>query len=130
MSELDVVSFRMFSRINSRLLRTNLMCFGVKRDMSSIQETISSNSIVVFVSSGCPYCSDAVRALQANGRQPLVIEASGAQRSELRSKTGSSTVPVVFVKGKFVGGCNDGPESWMGIKKIIKNNQLDGLLSG
>ena len=119
----------MLSRSGIRILRTNFMCFGAKREMSSIQETISSNSIVVYVSSGCPYCSDAVRALESNGRRPLVIEASGAQRSELRSKTGSSTVPVVFVKGKYVGGCNDGPESWMGIKKIIKNNQLDSLLS-
>lgn len=120
----------MLSRSSLRVLRTNLTSFSAKRSMSSIQDTISSNPIVVFVSSGCPYCSDAVAALKANGRQPLVVEASSAQRSELRSKTGSSTVPVVFVKGKFVGGCNDGPESWMGIKKIIRNNQLDGLLAG
>jgi glutaredoxin-related protein len=38
-------------------------------------------------------------------------------------------VPSVWVNGKFVGGCNDGPESWMGIKKIINNNKLDELLA-
>ncbi len=32
------------------------------------------------------------------------------------------------VKGKFVGGCNDGPESWMGITKLIGNGELDKLL--
>ncbi len=32
------------------------------------------------------------------------------------------------VKGKFVGGCNDGPETWMGITKLIGNGELDKLL--
>ena len=31
--------------------------------------------------------------------------------------------------GKYVGGCNDGPEPWMGIKKIVKSGKLNDYLS-
>ena len=44
------------------------------------------------------------------------VEASRAQRDELKSKTGKTSVPSCWVKGAYVGGCNDGPEAWMGIR--------------
>ena len=39
---------------------------------------------------------------------PAVIEADGAIKSQLKEKTGQTSVPQVFVKGNFIGGCNDG----------------------
>ena len=43
------------------------------------------------------------------GKTFEVIEATSAQRNILNQKTGSSSVPNIWVKGKYVGGCNDGP---------------------
>ena len=67
-------------------------------------------------------------ALKTAGKDFKLVNADSQQRQELHSLTSSSSVPSVWVKGKFVGGCNDGPESWMGIKKLIANGKLDELL--
>ncbi len=37
-------------------------------------------------------------------------------------------MPNIWLKGKFVGGCNDGPQDWMGIKKIIAAGKLEEYL--
>jgi glutaredoxin len=97
-------------------------------DTRSVQSIVSSSDIVVFQSSGCPYCSSAIGKLEKAGYTPTVIEASSEQRQELSSSTGSSSVPSVWLKGKYVGGCNDGPESWMGINKILQQNRMDEFL--
>ena len=97
---------------------------------ASIATITSQHDIVVFQSAGCPYCSDAIDKLTSAGYEPSVIEATGEQRTELRSLTSSSSVPSIWIKGKFVGGCNDGPEAWMGISKILRNYKMDDLLKG
>lgn len=98
--------------------------------MSDIDSLIVSADIVVFSSDYCPYCSQAVEALNAAGvaSRMKVIEASSSHKNTLRSMTGSGSVPSIWIKGKFVGGCNDGPESWMGIRKIINGNKLNDYL--
>ena len=50
------------------------------------------------------------------------------QHAVLQRLTGQESVPSVWVKGKFVGGCNDGPESWMGITKLLGNGELEKML--
>lgn len=72
--------------------------------MSSVDSIIQSNDIVVFSSGGCPYCRDAINSLQATGKKFEVIEANSEQRSQLYGKTNVSSVPNIWVKGKFVGG--------------------------
>lgn len=91
---------------------------------ADVKALISSADVVLFVDSGCPYCSDAVAALKAKGVAHKVVEANSAQRATLRSMTTQSSVPNCWVKGVFVGGCNDGTESWMGIKKMLNNGEL------
>ncbi len=96
---------------------------------SSIQTAINSSPIVVFVKQGCPYCAGAIEALKTDGRVPNIIEANSEQREELKKMSGSSSMPSIWVKGKYVGGFSDGPEDWMGIKKILGNKKLDELLA-
>lgn len=96
----------------------------------SITTIASQNDIVVFQSSGCPYCSEAIDKLNSAGYKPNLVEADHEQRNELRSLTSSGSVPSIWIKGKYVGGCNDGPEPWMGISKIIRNNMMEELLNG
>ena len=94
-----------------------------------MDKIISSGDIVVFVSTGCPYCAQALSSLRESGHHPVVVEATREQRAELQSRTSSSSVPSVWVKGKYVGGTNDGPEPWMGIRKLIANGELSKMLA-
>ena len=96
---------------------------------ADIRALIQKKDIVLFVSSSCPYCSDAISILKEKGHNFDVIEVSSSQRSTLRSMTGMSSVPSCWVKGVFVGGCNDGPEGWMGIAKMVRNGELAKRLS-
>lgn len=95
---------------------------------SSVDHIVQNNDIVVFQRAGCPYCDTAINKLQSAGYNPTVIEATPDQRSELAESTKSGSVPSVWVKGKYVGGCNDGPEPWMGVTKILNNNKMNDLL--
>ena len=95
----------------------------------SIDQLISSADIVVFEDPYCPYCIAAKQALTSAGHKFALIAANSGQRSELRTKTKVSSVPSIWVKGIYVGGCNDGPQSWMGIKKMIASGKLNELLN-
>ena len=55
----------------------------------------------------------------------LILQIGWEEREWLLDNTGSKSVPNIWIKGKFVGGCNDGPAPWMGIKKIIKAVTLE-----
>ena len=96
---------------------------------SKLHSLIQSHDVILFVSGGCPYCSDAVRILQEKGIAHHVVEASGDERKALSKMTGMSSVPNVWVKGEFVGGCNDGPLPWMGIAKLARNGELTNRLA-
>lgn len=94
-----------------------------------IKDLVSANAVVLFIDPYCPYCVDAIKTLTAKGVDHKAIEATSSQRAALRSLTGMSSVPSSWVKGQFVGGCNDGPEPWMGIKKMANNGELQKRLS-
>ena len=98
--------------------------------MSDIESLARSKDIVVFSSEYCPYCQQAIAALKNAGYDDrmTVIEASSDTKAQLLGLTKQSTVPQIFVKGTFVGGCNDGPESWMGIKKCLASGKVTELL--
>eukprot|EP00419_Tripos_fusus_P020333 CAMPEP_0172758782 /NCGR_PEP_ID=MMETSP1074-20121228/166420_1 /TAXON_ID=2916 /ORGANISM="Ceratium fusus, Strain PA161109" /LENGTH=44 /DNA_ID= /DNA_START= /DNA_END= /DNA_ORIENTATION= len=42
--------------------------------MEDVEQKISNNDMVVFQSSWCPFCTQAVAALKEKGFDPLVIE--------------------------------------------------------
>merc|ERR1711924_353812 len=96
--------------------------------MASVDDLISSSDIVVFSSSYCPYCRKAIAALNDAGlsKQMKVVEANGSMKSTLRAKTGQSSVPQVFVKGTFIGGCNDGGLG--GTLPLLRNGKLQEML--
>ena len=58
-----------------------------------------------------------------------VIEASQSQKQALRGITGSRSVPQVFVHGKYVGGCNDGPEAWMGVMPLLRSGKFQEMVA-
>ncbi|CAE7249491.1 GRXC4, partial [Symbiodinium sp. CCMP2592] len=69
---------------------------------AAIDELINSNDMVVFSSSTCPFCQQALAALREAGYTPKVVESF--DRGALSAKCGGSTsVPKVFVKQNFIG---------------------------
>lgn len=93
---------------------------------NDVQTLIESNDLVMFVSRTCPYCAQAEMLL--TDYEPRVVEATADMRGKLAEMTGKTSVPSVWVKGQYVGGCNDGPEDWMGVVPMLNSGKMEELL--
>ena len=74
----------------------------------SIDETIAGSDVVVFSKSYCPFCAKTKALFESINVDANVIELDlrddGADiQSDLKVKTGQSTVPNVFIKGIHLG---------------------------
>jgi len=76
--------------------------------------------VILFVSPGCPYCREAQAALTQADIPFTTVTADTPQRRELYEKTGSTSVPSVWVNGQYIGGCDDGPEDGMGVTTMLR----------
>eukprot|EP00252_Welwitschia_mirabilis_P012576 TRINITY_DN2771_c0_g1_i1.p1 TRINITY_DN2771_c0_g1~~TRINITY_DN2771_c0_g1_i1.p1 ORF type:complete len:119 (-),score=31.16 TRINITY_DN2771_c0_g1_i1:141-497(-) len=79
--------------------------------LSKAKEIVSSDSVVVFSKTYCPYCTEVKQLLQSLGAKMKVIEldteSDGAEiQSALLEWSGQRTVPNVFIGGKHIGGCD------------------------
>ena len=88
-------------------------------EIDEVKYLVCTNDIIVFSDPNCGYCYHAEMMLVREGVNYLSVHASQRQRQKLTTLTGNSTVPSVWVKGKYIGGCNDGPYSWMGLSKTL-----------
>ncbi|THU71433.1 hypothetical protein C4D60_Mb04t01370 [Musa balbisiana] len=75
------------------------------------KQIVSSNPVVVFSKSYCPYCTSVKQLLTQMGAKykaiELDVESDGPQiQAALAEWTGQRTVPNVFVGGKHIGGCD------------------------
>ena len=92
-----------------------------------INEKIGAHDVFVFSKSYCPFCQRAIKVLQeAFGDAVQVLDIEDRQdmdelQEELLNMTGGRSVPRVFVKGKFVGGCDD-------VTAMAKKGELKALL--
>ena len=76
------------------------------------RQLIAENVVMVFSKSYCPYCAKAKRALSSYPIHPRILELDqindgDAYQEALAAITGGSTVPRVFIGGKFIGGGDD-----------------------
>ena len=87
--------------------------------------------MVVWSKSYCPYCAKAKSTLSSVGASPYVIELDGGPvsghqpgdvQAELGRLTGASSVPRVFINGKFIGGGDD-------TARLAASGQLAKLLA-
>ncbi|KAF2316351.1 hypothetical protein GH714_041692 [Hevea brasiliensis] len=79
--------------------------------MTKAKELVSSNSVVVFSKTYCPYCTSVKKLLDELGANyktvELDTEGDGSQvQSALAEWTGQRSVPNVFISGKHIGGCD------------------------
>ena len=101
---------------------------SVKKEVDSFVE---ENSIAMFSFSTCPFCRRAKDFLDEKGVKYSVLELDeleGNKGNEIRAilgkKTKRTSVPSIFIGGKYIGGCNDGP----GLLPLAASGELDELL--
>ncbi|KAI4348182.1 hypothetical protein L6164_008936 [Bauhinia variegata] len=75
------------------------------------KEIVSTNPVVVYSKTYCPFCVDVKQLLTNLGATYKVIELDtesdgSAIQSALAEWTGQRTVPNVFIGGKHIGGCD------------------------
>ena len=92
----------------------------------------NSTPIVVFSSPSCGYCTKAINLLRKSGysSQMTVINSTDKQRTALRSLTGISSVPSIWLRGIYIGGCNDGAKSWHGLIPLLRKGHFQKILEG
>nr|ACZ05049.1 putative glutaredoxin [Polygonatum sibiricum] len=79
--------------------------------LEKAQGLVSTNSVVVFSKSYCPYCVDVKKLLSELGATFKAIELDtesdgGKIQGALAQWTKQRTVPNVFIGGKHIGGCD------------------------
>jgi glutaredoxin len=82
------------------------------------------NKTTIFISKTCPFCAQALNALSNADIPHEIVEVNSKIRESLKELTNQTSVPSTWFGEQFLGGCNDGPEAWMGLIKLIKNGQL------
>jgi len=70
---------------------------------------MSALKVLMYVTGWCPYCMRARSLLESKGVtiEEIDVEAVPGARAEMRSRSGRSTVPQVFVGDKYVGDCDE-----------------------
>ncbi len=65
--------------------------------------------VVVYSTNYCPYCMRAKQLLKSKNIafQEVDLTNDPATREKLAKETGWQTVPIIFIKNKFVGGFDD-----------------------
>ena len=79
--------------------------------------------VVMYRTRFCPYCTRAADLLRRKGAEFKEVDVSGDSdtRQRLLEKTGSSTVPQIFINGEAIGGYDD-------IAALDRRGALDALL--
>ena len=98
----------------------------------AVDDFVRSDRIVMFSFTTCPFCRRAKDYLDGEGLAYASMELDeleGNRGNEIRAalgrKTRRTSVPSIFIDGKFVGGCNDGP----GLLTLAESGELDELLA-
>uniref|UniRef100_A0A7S2I7X6 Glutaredoxin domain-containing protein n=1 Tax=Helicotheca tamesis TaxID=374047 RepID=A0A7S2I7X6_9STRA len=92
-----------------------------------VDNLINNHAIVIFSKSHCPFCLD-VKDLLTNkmGAPVHVFEVNvhpdgSAVHQIVKKRTGHPTVPAVFIKGNFIGGCDD-------VKSLDAREDLEDMI--
>jgi glutaredoxin 3 len=109
---------------------------GNEYDSDEVREFINifakQNDVAMFSFSTCPFCRRAKDELDERGIDYATIELDelpGNRGNEIRAELGRlvkrTSVPAIFVKGEFIGGCNDGSP---GLLPFLASGRMESLL--
>jgi glutaredoxin 3 len=92
---------------------------------------VNQHTVAMYSFTTCPFCRRAKDYLQAQNIPFHAIELDerkGNKGNEIRAvlgrKTKRTSVPAIFIGGKFIGGCNDGP----GLLTLAERGELMPLI--
>ena len=98
---------------------------------AEMDQFVQTNEIAMFSFTTCPFCRRAKDVLNERGIRYAVLELDELKgnegneiRAELGRKTKRTSVPSIFVRGQYIGGCNDGP----GLIPLMESGEFDRLL--
>jgi glutaredoxin 3 len=79
--------------------------------------------VVMYSKDPCPYCVNAKRLLNNKGVsfEEIDLTDKPEEMQSIKTKTGWSTVPIIMIDGKLIGGYND-------MKALDQSGKLDELL--
>lgn len=79
---------------------------------------------IIYTKEGCWYCIEAKKLLQENNIifNNIDLTSNKELHQKLAIKTGQSTVPYIFLNGKFIGGYQD-------LLELINTNKLESFLN-
>jgi glutaredoxin 3 len=106
---------------------SDLSSFGGTTLTENVDAAISSHDVVIISKTHCPFCLDVKSLFSSTLLIPIhVIEVNSiAQGSEIQKlvheKTKQATVPVVFIRGKNFGGCEQ-------LKTLHASGRLEELV--
>jgi len=85
----------------------------------------SDTPVTVYGNTTCPYCGAARMLLTKKGVrfEDIVVSDSAALLAEMQERSGSRTVPQIFVGDTLVGGFDE-------LYALDKSGELDNLLAG
>jgi len=99
---------------------------------TEIDDFVKDYPVAMFSFSTCPFCRRAKDFFEENQipYQSLELdELPGNRGNEIRAmlgrKTRRTSVPSIFIGGKYIGGCNDGP----GLLPLAESGELKILLN-
>nr|KJB33809.1 hypothetical protein B456_006G031800 [Gossypium raimondii] len=107
--------------------------------LQKAKDIVSTNPVVVFSKSYCPFCVDVKQLLQQLGASFKAIEldkeSDGSDiQAALAEWTGQRTVPNVFIGGKHIGGCDSTmalhKEAVLPVAFFFMTSALDALKIG
>ena len=80
-----------------------------------------------------PYQYKAKKLLDEKGAKYTAIELDKesdgkAIRAVMGDTLGKTSVPAIWIKGTFIGACNDGPPGFDGVKNLNSSGKLDDML--
>ncbi|KAL0925613.1 hypothetical protein M5K25_003973 [Dendrobium thyrsiflorum] len=91
--------------------------------LEKAKEIVSSDQVIVFSKTYCPYCTKVKDLFSKLGAKHKVIEldkeSDGSEiQAALAQWTGQRTVPNVFISGQHIGGCDNVMEKHNGGKLV------------
>jgi len=96
-----------------------------------VDSFVEKNDVAMFSFTTCPFCRRAKDLLNEKGINYVSMELDeldGNEGNEVRAilgrRTKRTSVPSIFIGGKYIGGCNDGP----GLLPLAESGELDRLL--
>lgn len=81
--------------------------------------------VLIYATAACPYCQAAERLLARKGVSDIErvrVDLEPGRRAEMQQKSGSHTVPQIWIDGRHIGGSDE-------LHGLDESGQLDKLLA-